>query len=753
MDKNLRINYCYSVEFIDDDNVLLASESDNVLLRGKQYCLVLSEIQGRSASREELVEKLKGKCTTLEIYFAIGVLEEKGYLTEECSSLPEEACAYWTNQGINAGTLTDVLQEKGVTVKTLGIDAKDAFMSAFEAIGLKTRETGALDLVVTDDYEQKELRDINREAMANGRPWMLVKPVGVELWLGPIFLPGKTGCWACLKQRLEINRPINAFYRTQKNTDNYLKTPSAYIPISIQIAANKTALEIAKWLYFGKNEELEGKIATFDPKTLTSCSHTLVKRPQCKICGAVRQIKQPEPIVLEKRMSRCETVMGGYREKSAEDTIEEYLHHVSPITGVMPSLRPYYSIDGTPIYNYSSGRNTALRSKTLFWLNQHIRSGNGGKGRTWPQAKAGALCEAIERYSFSYHGDEYHIESSLKKLGEKGIHPNACMNYSENQYRNRDVINRNYSKFYYLVPKPFDETQNMHWTPVYSLTQKTFKYLPSCFCYAQHPAEDEYNLFAYPDTNGCAAGNSMEEAILQGFLELVERDSVALWWYNMLRKPAVDLQSFEDSYFDRVIDYYQSLDRDICVLDLTSDLQIPAFGAISYRLDEIDQDIIFGFGAHVDARIAVERALVELNQILPVVNTREDRKDRGKYRTQDKDFLDWLNTATLESHPYLTPLSDAPIKKASDYPELCEPNIYDSLMFCMDAAREHGLEILALDMTRPDVVLSVVRVFAPGMRHFWKRLAPGRLYDVPVKMGWLKRQLKEDELNSVALFV
>jgi len=42
-------------------------------------------------------------------------------------------------------------------------------------------------------------------------------------------------------------------------------------------------------------------------------------------------------------------------------------------------------------------------------------------------------------------------------------------------------------------------------------------------------------------SNGCAAGNTREEAILQGFLELVERDAAAIWWYGEIRRPAIDL--------------------------------------------------------------------------------------------------------------------------------------------------------------------------------------------------------------------
>jgi ribosomal protein S12 methylthiotransferase accessory factor len=41
----------------------------------------------------------------------------------------------------------------------------------------------------------------------------------------------------------------------------------------------------------------------------------------------------------------------------------------------------------------------------------------------------------------------------------------------------------------------------------------------------------------------------------------------------------------------------------------------------------------------------------------------------------------------------------------------------------------------------------------PGLRHFWPRFAPGRLYDVPVRLGWIARPLAEDELNPIAMFL
>ncbi|HYH95731.1 YcaO-like family protein, partial [Hyalangium sp.] len=61
-------------------------------------------------------------------------------------------------------------------------------------------------------------------------------------------------------------------------------------------------------------------------------------------------------------------------------------------------------------------------------------------------------------------------------------------------------------------------------------------------------------------------------------------------------------------------------------------------------------------------------------------------------------------------------------------------------------------ETLVLDQTRPDIGLSAVKVIVPGLRHFWPRLGPGRLYDVPVRMGWLRQAREEGELNPFPFF-
>ena len=114
---------------------------------------------------------------------------------------------------------------------------------------------------------------------------------------------------------------------------------------------------------------------------------------------------------------------------------------------------------------------------------------------------------------------------------------------------------------------------------------------------------------------------------------------------------------------------------------------------------------------------------------------------------------DWLRTATLANQPYLAPDSDAPPRRSSDFQRLWSDDLKEDVLYCQTLVERHGMEMLVLNVTRPDVGLPVVRVVVPGLRPLWARLAPGRLYDVPVQQGYLPQPLPEAQLNPVPMFL
>jgi ribosomal protein S12 methylthiotransferase accessory factor len=247
--------------------------------------------------------------------------------------------------------------------------------------------------------------------------------------------------------------------------------------------------------------------------------------------------------------------------------------------------------------------------------------------------------------------------------------------------------------------------------------------LPSYNLYYGYPLNGG-RLFAYADSNGCAAGTSLEDAVLQGFCELVERDSVALWWYNRLQRPGIDLDSFGDEYIDRFREIYANFGREVWALDLTADLGIPAVAALSRITNAYQEDILFAFGAHLDARVAVVRALTEMNQFLPAALP-AGPGDAPLLEFPDPAFATWCQSATLANQPYLVPDPQIEPRVATSWPRIATDDLTSDLTNCQGRLDERHLELIVLDQTRPDVGLPVVKVLVPGMRHFWPRFSPG----------------------------
>ena len=742
---------CFRLETERTEGVFLLSERNAALLSDPIYAQLAPLLDGNH-SIDEIVNQLHDRLPASYIYYGLNQLKNQGYLSNGDELLSPSLQIFCHQLNISFADARDRLQTTKVAVRAIGSMDAAELIQTLESHQIQVSEDADLEVVLCDDYLQLDLAEINQLALKKSRPWLLVKPIGTIIWLGPLFSPRKTGCWECLAQRLRCNRPIEGYLKRRTKDTAPLTPPLAKIPGVWQMALGMTAIEVLKWIVQNReNKRLEGVLITHDTLTLETQSHILTKRPQCPICGLskTQNSAKPRPLILGSR-KKTFTAEGGHRCSSPEVTLSKYQHHISPITGVIRELQKLPDrLDG--FHNYVAKHHFISMFDDLRALAQNIGGRSGGKGRTDIQARVSGFGEAIERYSGVFQGDEIRIKSSYHQLGDRAIHPNACMNFSQSQYSDRQNWNASCQSLFQRVPEPFDETKAIEWTAVWSLTQQEFKYLPTAYCYFGYPKPEKPDCWA--DTNGCAAGNTLEEAILQGFMELVERDSVALWWYNRIQRPKVDLDSFDEPYFRSLQESYQSIHRDLWVLDLTSDLNIPTFVAVSRCGDRDSEDILLGFGSHFDAKIAVSRALTEINQILGVVlPTNADGKTQ--YASSAEPLaLNWWQTATLQNQPYLVPDKSSKAKVYADYAQNWSDDLLEDIKRCQQIVEQKGMEMLVLDQTRPDIGLKVVKVIVPGMRHFWKRSAAGRLYDIPVEMGWLKESMSEDNLNPIPMWL
>lgn len=763
----LKPNFC--AQSVLNQGVTLLSERGSVVLGNHIYQSLFPLLDG-TRTIDEVLDALPEQVSATHIYYGLMELEHQGYLIEDQPSLPESLDLFCSHLGIDPVGASNRLQQKKVRIYSVGDvippsivhGLQDALLSlhvhVLEGGEGNDASDSDLEVIVTHDYLQADLAAINQRNLDRRRPWLLVKPVGTILWIGPLIYPGQTGCWDCLSQRLRENRPIESFIQRHNSQTSLVDMPLSTLPSIVQNGLSMTATEILKWIVQGHNKALEGQLMTFDTLTLKTQYHRLVKRPQCKSCGILpTKHRKPKPIIIGHRKKRF-TVDGGHRCVTPQETLKRYRHHISPITGVVRDLSKL-SQDLTGFTStYCAKHHFVSAFDDLKGLAQNLGGRSAGKGKTDAQAKASGFCEAIERYSGVFQGDEIRIQGSYQSLGDLAIHPNECMGFSDDQYRDRKFWNAQCESPFQYVPVRFDEEKQIDWTPIWSMTHGGFKYLPTAYCYFGYPKSLQSGCWA--DTNGCAAGNTIEEAILQGFMELVERDSIAIWWYNQISRPGVDLSSFGDPYFQTLLDFYHSLQRELWVVDITGDLNIPTFAAISRRyspgnnhLNETTEDIVLGFGTHFDAKLAVQRALTEVNQTLPAVMQANPDGSTQYATSADPSVLEWWQTATVANQPYLLPDHHQPTRRLEDYPIVNHNDLFDDINLCQNRIEQKGMELLVLDQTRPDIGLRVVKVVVPGMRHFWKRLDQGRLYDVPVQLGWLKQPKPETELNSIPMWL
>lgn len=638
-----------------------------------------------------------------------------------------------TFHGAASGAPVDAAPALAVEVLDLdGVDTALAVSTALEGVGARIA-TGSADadaaVVAVADLLDPRLAELDERFRALGRPWLPVRARGVRQWIGPFFGTTSDGpCWTCLADRLRMHRRAEQAVLDRRGESGPLVRALPTHPATLGATGHAVAFEVDAWAH-GLDRPVRHAVVVRDSRTMAAECHELRRRPQCPTCG--------DPTIVTRRGDR--PVRLGPTPDDAPDgwSLSAGMGHlVSPITGVVPVLE----VSPGPVAETFLARTGPLpspRPLSMAAVRQRARLGNGGAGPSVEVARTSGLGEALERWCGQSFGDEQHVRARRNDLGDEAVDPRDCLLLDPRQIAGRDRWNSVHGMFN-QVAAPVDDDEVISWSPVWSLRDGRRRLLPTGMLHhgAAGPA------WALADSNGCAAGPTRDEAIRRGLLELVERDAVALWWYNRTSMPALDLDG--GSGTRAVRRRHRALGRCLWALDLTSDLGVPVVAALSGRSrpDGVADRVMLGFGADPDPAVALRRALGELASSTSLVV-------EGAAVPQDPDVRGWIEEVDTASDPWLLPRPGpaAPVGRAVD-------GAGDGDVAALVARLcAHGLDPLVLDQTRPDVGLPVVRTVVPTLRPMWARFAPGRLFDVPVTLGRLQESTPYDSLNPRVVFL
>lgn len=405
--------------------------------------------------------------------------------------------------------------------------------------------------------------------------------------------------------------------------------------------------------------------------------------------------------------------------------------HCSPITGIVDRVE----VSAAP--SAGAFRAHAVWNSPLPVRNARPplrRQASYGRGRSATEAVDGAIGEALERYSLIYRGDERLIRARAADLDI--LHPDSIQLYSAAQHAQRAHWNALSDEIFH-IPDPFDPQRPVDWLQARDLHGGPPRYVPAACCLMWYQFQPGEPRFASADTIGCGSGRTFDDALAHALLEWIERDAMSLWWYNRANRPAVRLESFDDPKLLTAAESLRAIGRRLYLLDCTTDFGIPVYVSVAPRLD--GSEILFASAAHPSPRVAAWKAASEAAQVWTTAQTTGRLPD---------SLRPWLLQETLSTQPYLQPWGEV------DAPKEPRPlNSTEQIELILERLQSAGLHAYAVDHSRPDVVLHTARAIVPGLRHIWNRRGPGRLYDVPPRLGWLPGPLNEDELNPICCMI
>ena len=318
----------------------------------------------------------------------------------------------------------------------------------------------------------------------------------------------------------------------------------------------------------------------------------------------------------------------------------------------------------------------------------------GGKGISKDHARASAMMEGFERYSAERQDCDETVSADIYEISKYGefIEPKSLNLSKELEKRGLDDL-------------------NLEWSLSHDLISGNDYYIPTNAVFHPYDAKDNADKLFKSNTNGLASGNILEEAILHGMLEVIERDAWSIFELTHKNYAQIDLESIKSDIINDIIDKFESNGIKIKLMDFTADVKIPTIAASAD--DTVTKDaglLTLGMGTHLDPEVAILRALTEVAQsrATQINGAREDTVRADFAREAGYERMKRINKFYFKEEENQIPLSDIENKSTT--------SITKDIEIVKDELIANDIEkILYVDLTRPELDVSVVRVIIPEM--------------------------------------
>lgn len=602
---------------------------------------------------------------------------------------------------------------------------------------LLAEHPNALLILLADTLSEALFREIDAICEQHNVSWVSCHIETGKAWLGPLIIPQQTAHYRDLldRRRCSGNHVEAAQLQPTQQIGNRPRCDLG--PTAISWILGLFFSELSRALDSGQSKLYSVEICA-DPISCQTTSYAFLPMPTRKLEAAFLS--------------------------SANTPLEQL---INPRSGIVLAQHQVEHHPALPQQLITVQSHCCDISQVCDWQNDSFVGGSS-LGH-YEAAQGASIGEAIERYCGNFIPSLASYKKSYNAwlaAGEHALDPEQMILHSPTMLRQPGCP---------FVP--FTRDLEVLWVKGQSITQQRPAWLPLSLVYANWitPETQHEPVTHHLWTPGMAGGRNLEEALVGGIREVVERDITMAWWLNAHPLPSVVLPPEIESLC-------QSIDRDnhlsYNLIHLDNPFGIPVF--VGVVEDTREQLISIGFGCRPNPTEAAKKALCEAFTLLegsydllkPDSIQRQTSQEWGllhvpyKPWRADRQYLDDFDAdlrdvtdLMVQPQLFLDPRAVAKVKAQLNTPATRHihelPVLADNRFATYrERVENQGFEIFYADITSPDVALTgmrAVRVIVPGLIPNMPAAFPAvggeRVFQLPVQMGWRETPLDEASLN------
>ncbi|WP_053913739.1 TOMM precursor leader peptide-binding protein [Streptomyces sp. SCSIO 75703] len=540
---------------------------------------------------------------------------------------------------------------------------------------------------------------------------------------------GRPGCATCLRRRWQGVRSVGLREGLELRGGTRESGPWPY---GVPFAAQAVAALIAR---IGAGPRTDTgpfpDVWLVDLNDLTVRHHPLVPEPDCPGCGT------PEPLTAA---SAALALGPAPKYRPGVSRVRPLDAYGLPVDAF---ANPHWGAVGPSVVCDVTSPTTSatvgcFSSRSGDYLRETFW---GGHADSYHDSTRIGVLEGLERFAgMRARGREVTLTATLDELGPDAVDPRETGLYTDAFHRANPWV------------PPFAPDRPVPWVWGWSLRDARPRPVPEVLAYYHKPGIE--HRFVQESSNGCASGGSLEEAVLGGLMEVVERDAFLLAWHGRQPLPEIDPSSSADPHTRIMVERMALYGYRARFFDTRITFPVPVVTGVAERFDGGPGRMCFGAGAALDPEAALAAALCEIATDSVQLLQRFER-DEAAYRAMAEDHE---KITSLHDHPLvyavpemgrhadflLRPAAPPGTRSVADLrwakADGSGPDVRDDLLAAAGAVISAGFDVVVVDQTAPEqraLGLHTVKVLVPGL--------------LPLDFGWTRQRARHLPRTRTAL--